>query len=72
MLFEEISEILDQLAELPEAEWIQEMRRFYTEHGCYRSEDLIRLFGEPGEGISVGEDLDEAMRQAFMTDKKTP
>ena len=72
MILQEVSEIQNRLAELPEPEWIHDMRRHFAQTGSYRLEDLIRLFGEPGEGIPVGEELDEAMRQAFMTDRETP
>ena len=67
-----ISEMLKRLAVLPEAEWIREMRRHFAETGNYRPEDLIRLLGEPGKGVTTGLDLDEIMRQASMPNEKEP
>ena len=72
MILEDVSEIQNRLAGLPEAEWIRAIKEDFCEKGSYRVEDLIRLLGEPTEGVSAGEDLDGVMRQAFMLDEEKP
>jgi hypothetical protein len=39
---------LAQLAQLQPPDWIQEMQRYYRQHGAYRAEDVARLLGHAG------------------------
>jgi hypothetical protein len=56
-------DLTEQLRNLPPPAWIEEMRRFFQEHGYYRPEDLRRLLGDPTKGVTVG--LDASLPDSF-------
>ncbi len=72
MIMQELREVQKLLDDLPEADWIHDMRKHFAETGSYRPEDLIRLLGDIREGVTVGEDVDETIHLAFPRDEKTP
>ena len=45
-------------ANLPEAEWIREMKEYHERTGTYRPADLRRLFGDPMRRVTSGGSID--------------
>ncbi|KPL05518.1 hypothetical protein AMJ85_11760 [candidate division BRC1 bacterium SM23_51] len=61
MTLEQIEEIL---RDMPEAPWIRDMRTHYAKTGAYRPQDLLRLLGDPKEGVTMGPK--ESLSQHFQ------
>ncbi len=47
-------EIQGKLRQLPPADWVRAMIDHYQRTGCYRTEDLRRLLGDPNRAVEVG------------------
>ncbi len=47
-------EIQAKLRQLPPADWVRAMIDHYQRTGCYRTEDLRRLLGDPNRAVEVG------------------
>ena len=41
------------LRNVPEADWVREMREYFAETGAFRPEDLARVLGDPCRGIEM-------------------
>lgn len=44
------------LSQIPEAQWVTDLRDHFAKHGFYRPADLERVVGKPGQ--SAGFDAD--------------
>ena len=55
------------LQKIPPPEWVVEMHEHYAETGSFRTEDILRVLGDPTKGVDMPSDdasaLD-ALRQA--------
>ena len=47
------NQIEEKLLQAPEPDWIREMNEHYAKEGWFRPSDLLRLLGDPSEGVEV-------------------
>jgi hypothetical protein len=49
-------EIQEKLKEMPEADWVTQMKEHFAEKGVYRPTDLRRLLGDPNRRVEMSPD----------------
>lgn len=46
-------QIEEKLSQASEPDWIREMNEHFQKEGWFRPSDLLRLLGDPSEGVEV-------------------